>query len=387
MEDGKSRPVPGAGADLFRAMMSRRRFVSNTARMAAGLSAVPLLGACGGGDDATTTADTTAADSQYPDLSGERITMVTYGDRAGEVLENSFAKPFSELTGLEIVQDAPVDYAKIQAQVDSGRVMWDVVEGDLFTTIRYCGELFEENVNVDLSGVDERFIISKCGAPNNIFAAMLAYDESKFGDDPPTSWVDYFDVEKYPGKRGLWTFIALNPIEMALLGDGVAPEDLYPCDVDRALDKLDSIRDHIVFYDTLGQSLEQMVTGAVAMSAIVNARGLFAEEQGATFAPVWNQAILSWDVWSIPKGSPNKEAAEAFMSYMMTPEPQIKSAAGLAFGPTAKGVDGLAEASELVAKWLPTAPENSENTILMDPAWWSENYDDVLARYTDWISG
>ena len=46
------------------------------------------------------------------------------------------------------------------------------------------------------------------------------------GDDKPTTLADFFDTEKFPGKRGLRKSPKAN-LEMALIADGVAPDEVY----------------------------------------------------------------------------------------------------------------------------------------------------------------
>ena len=63
---------------------------------------------------------------------------------------------------------------------------------------------------------------------------------------PPQSWADFFDTEKFPGKRALRKG-PRQALEFALMADGVPLDQIYatlatPEGVDRAFKKLDSIR-------------------------------------------------------------------------------------------------------------------------------------------------
>ena len=65
-------------------------------------------------------------------------------------------------------------------------------------------------------------------------------------------WADFWDVAKYPGKRGLRRSAETN-LEFALLADGVAPGDVYKTlrtseGVDRAFRKLDQLKPYIVWW-------------------------------------------------------------------------------------------------------------------------------------------
>ena len=52
------------------------------------------------------------------------------------------------------------------------------------------------------------------------------YEEGTFKGEQPSTIADFFNVKKFPGKRGI--HILPNAlIEMALLSDGVAIKDIY----------------------------------------------------------------------------------------------------------------------------------------------------------------
>lgn len=86
-----------------------------------------------------------------------------------------------------------------------------------------------------------------------VWSVALTYDGNKLtGDNVPKSWADFWDVEKFPGKRGLRKG-AKYALEVALLADGVAPDELYdvlgtPEGVDRAFAKLDELRPNLIWW-------------------------------------------------------------------------------------------------------------------------------------------
>ncbi len=366
--------------------LSRRDLIKRGTTFAAALGITPLLTRYGG--VGTAMAQTAGADAYpFPDLSGQTITFVDYGGAGGRAMAAAYTEPFAAGSGAKIYHDAPFNPAKLKAQVEADRVTWDVVNGDPLTSINFCQNGLLEPLDPSLlEGIDPRYHSGGCVVPVDTYASILAYDESKFGDDPPTSWADYFDTEKYPGKRGMWTVIYLNQLEVALLADGVAPEDLYPLDIDRAIAKLDTIKDDIVFFDSLSQSSEQMLAQSVVMTNTAAQRAQAATDNGAPFKPVWNQAILAWECYGIPKGSPNKDAAIELLKYMATPEAQARVASLLGMGSTAVNpvpTPGLTENQQL---WLPS-PENTTEAVTVDPEWWATHYDEALAKFTAWTTG
>src|SRR4030095_15217409 len=100
--------------------------------------------------------------------------------------------------------------------------------------------------------------IGECAVPNMKSALLLAYNTETYPDNPPSSWADFFDTEKSPGTRGGQNDVNQGALEAALLADGVAPEDLYPLDYDRAFAKLDTLGDDLTFMANGGDQAQTM---------------------------------------------------------------------------------------------------------------------------------
>ncbi|MBX8828109.1 extracellular solute-binding protein, partial [Ochrobactrum sp. SFR4] len=87
--------------------------------------------------------------------------------------------------------------------------------------------------------------VQTCGAGNVVIGNGFAYNSDVFSD-APKDWKDFFDREKYPGKRGMKNQPMLN-LEYALMADGVPVDKVYdvlntPEGVDRAFAKMDTIK-------------------------------------------------------------------------------------------------------------------------------------------------
>src|ERR1700724_2135702 len=98
------------------------------------------------------------------------------------------------------------------------------------------------------------------------------YRTKMFKNNPPKTWADFFNTKKFPGKRGVFNYVVGGGLEAASLADGATPSTLYPLNVNRAIAKLKTIKPDIVFYNSLGQSVEQLLAGNVAMSEVWNTR-------------------------------------------------------------------------------------------------------------------
>ena len=352
-----------------------------------------VAAACGGDDDADSTTNTSgelgegaaiATPDDLPDLSGESLTFVAFGGQGQELQAQAWIDPFAEATGADVRQDSPSDIAKLVAQVESGNVDWDVVATDPYFPQSGCGEIAEK-IDIDLSALDQRYVTDECSVPVDRFTYHLVYNEELFGDDPPTGWDAYFDTEKYPGKRGIWSYVGQNQLEFALLADGVAPDDVYPIDIPRAIAKLDTIKDDVVPFDTLAQSVEQVLADEVVMSIMVNTRSYAAIAQGAHFTPMWKNNIQSWDSFIIPKGSKNKEAAEAFLQFLTTETAQQNILNVLPFAPTREGSFESGNA-ELIP-FSPGSDEVEQDAILQDQDYYAEHFEEVNEAYNAWLAG
>jgi putative spermidine/putrescine transport system substrate-binding protein len=316
---------------------------------------------------------------------GESLTYVSWGGGYQEAQEAHMVQPWAEQNDFTIRSDGPTDYAKIKAQVESGNPTWDVVSLEPFWAIANCGTLLEPIADqVDTSNLPEE-ATSECTVPVDIISYLMVYDTEKFGDNPPTSWDDFFDTETYPGKRAIWNFANSGAMEAALLADGVAPEDLYPLDVDRAMAKLNTIHDDIAFYDTGAQSVQQLESGDVVMSIAWSGRALEAVRNGAPYAPVWNNALLLADSLSVVKGSDNVEEAINLINYATSPGAQEGFVEQYTYG--VANSEAQPELDETAQNFLPSDPENAANGVWRDEQWWADNYDAMVERWTEWVAG
>ena len=209
-----------------------------------------------------------------------------------------------------------------------------------------------------------------------VWSTVIAYDGDKITDDPPQSWADFWDTEKYPGKRGMRRH-AKYTLEFALMADGVPPDQVYEVlrtdeGVDRAFAKLDELKDDIIWWEAGAQPPQLLAAGEVIMTNAYNGRISAAnKEEGRNFKVVWPQSIYAVDSWVILANSPHKEAGIEFIEFASQPEHQSNLPLAIAYGVTHK--DAAAKIDPEVLKDLPTAPENLEGAIELDTEFWVEN--------------
>ena len=87
--------------------------------------------------------------------------------------------------------------------------------------------------------------------------------------------------------------------------------------IERALNKIRELKPHIdVFWSSGAQQAQLMKDGEVDMTTGWNGRFDNAAKDGAKVDYSFNQALLDYDCFAIPKGAPNKDAAMAFLAEM-----------------------------------------------------------------------
>ncbi|SEF18852.1 ABC transporter substrate-binding protein [Jiangella alba] len=354
-------------------MKSRNLAVASIAGAAA-----LLLAACGGGGD---TAQTGGGD-------GGSVTFVAWGGNAQEAATKGWLEPFSEETGIQVVQDSPNDYAKFQQMVESGNVIWDVVQSgsDIGVVDDPNGILTEIDCTVvpcdELNGL---FGAEKYGIPALVFSVVLGYNTEAF-DQAPTSWADFFDVEAFPGKRAIYAKDASGGLQglldLALIQDGVPIDELYPLDVERALAKLETIKDHLIFYNDFAECTNLLATGEAVMANCYNGRIALAEEEGLPVGLVWSNQVQYADYMVVPKGAPAEENAMRLIAYMVDKDTSAQLGSFIAYG----SPNPQASPDPDVADTLPTSNELSgaDAPIRIDDAWWVENLEAVNQRWAEW---
>jgi len=338
-----------------------------------------------------------------PSLKGTGEVVVYDGGGAwGHAVEEAYFKPFQQATGIKVVpnvEQAPA--AKIKAGILAGVPGYDVTDitgGDLQQFID--GNLL---LPIDYSYWDPADVAAFKPVPTNkyhvcalFFSLVIAYDPKKFGSSPPKTWADFWDTKKFPGQRSLgpgdWAS-GSGTWEVALMADGVPPNHLYPLDLDRALRALTRLKPSIAkFWQSGAEGPQLLNDGEVSMTTAWNGRVSDLRAQGGNIADTWNQGLLQWDSWAVPKGAKNVENAMKFIAFASQPGPQAKFAELIAYGPpNSRAYQSLSK--ERIAV-LPTAPAIRELQVVQNYTWWNSKApngktycENVVGLWQKWVTG
>jgi len=318
----------------------------------------------------------------------DEITVADVGGAPGAAIRKAFCDPFEKATGIRAASVAHESDPTTQFKllVDTHSYIWDLC----MVTPAHVGYLskpkdYLEPLNIPLDEVPDLVhgALTPVWFGFSVFATLLAYRTDKFGDKGPNNWADFWDVVKFPGRRGLYKGVS-GMIEAALMADGVPAGKLYPLDVDRAFRMLDKIKSHVNVWWTSGaQNTQILQSGEIDMTDTWGARAYAAIEGGAPVKMVWTQGLYSTDGWSIPKGTPRADLARKFIRFCMQPEQQAIYSNTVANAPTNQKAYEFIKPER--AKILATYPENLKGLAPTDDIWWAQNRSKVVERFQDWL--
>jgi putative spermidine/putrescine transport system substrate-binding protein len=320
------------------------------------------------------------------------LTVVARGEIMPEAVRQVYVQPFSVATGIPTkLQSWNGGMDALNAQIKAPDNTWDIVQVNAGELASGCADGTFEKLDWTMIGDKSHYLpqgVSDCGVGAAMSALVLAWDTAKFPTAP--SWADFWDVAKFPGKRGLFQGVRGN-LEIALIADGVAPADVYKVlatseGVDRAFRKLDQLKPYIVWWQNGADAAHILGSGAVLMTTAPSGSIATANwTQHRKFGIQWNTNLFEVDSWAILKGTPNLEQAQQFLYFAGTPAIEgrlfrITGDAGLAQDAN----DGLPP-DQLADS--PTNPANLKVGVPIDTGFWRNNLAKLRQRFDTWLEG
>ncbi|HKM64660.1 MAG TPA: ABC transporter substrate-binding protein [Acidisphaera sp.] len=317
----------------------------------------------------------------------ETITVADPGGAWTPACDAAFVQPFAKEADVTINHVAREHYptVEIKANVDTKSYTWDaVIATDADQTELAPQGLLEP---LDWNNADMAEIMPQARRPDwmgqDVYSTIIAWRTDKFGKNGPQNWADFWDVQRFPGRRAMHKH-PIDMLEAAVLADGVPIDKVYPIDVDRAFKKLDQIKQHVDVWWTGGAQTTQMLqSGEVDLLPTWNARAQVVIEAGGPVAIAWDQGIYALEGWVVPKGDPHAAMAERFITFCANAKRQADFVSKLAYGPTNPNAYKYIPAER--AKLLPTAPGNLKLMLQSNNQWWAQNKGKMLERFNAWL--
>ena len=317
------------------------------------------------------------------------ITVISFGRADQAALTQAYYRPFRKSTGID-VRSASYDgqTTELEQMVRAGKTVWDVMQVESRTLQLGCEAGLFEKLDHGRIGKSSDFIpgaLSDCGVGIFAWSMALGYDPARV-KSPPASWADFWDVRKYPGKRGLRRS-AKYTLEIALLSDGVAPADVYRVlatseGVDRAFRRLEQIKSDVWWWEAAAQPAAFLGAGKLAMTSAYTLWIGFERQRKKNFKIAWGGSLYDVDSWAIPKGTPKASDAYRFIAFASQPEYQKLLSENIAYGPANRKALALLDAK--LAGTMPSAEGNLRRALKVDVAFWIRHGEALEKRFDRW---
>lgn len=334
------------------------------------------------------------------------ITVVSWGGAYEKSQVEAYNKPFMAQTGTKITMTSADNPAgPIKSMVESGNVTIDVADLEYTDALRLCDEGLLEPIDPaslppapDGTPATEDFLegaVTECAIASMVFSNVYGFDTTRFSDQKPSTIADFFDLEKFPGKRGMRKTAKAN-LEMALMADGVAPGDVYatletPEGLDRAFAMLDKIKGQTVWWEAGAQPPQLLADGEVAMTTAYNGR-LFSAvvTEGKPFEVVWDGQVYEYELFGIPKGAPNKDEALEYIKFATGTQRLADQTKWISYGPARRSslpLVGLFEDGKTeMAPNMPTADANMKRALRTSVDFWVDRDVEISERFNTWLT-
>jgi putative spermidine/putrescine transport system substrate-binding protein len=317
------------------------------------------------------------------------LTIAVAAGALAQAIDTAFATPFAQAGG-SIVAVIGTDGSVAAARAAHA----DVAVIDAAALAAGCKSGALQKLDWNALGGRARQIsgaASDCGEGAVLRSLVLAWNRDKFPGQP--SWVEFWDVAKVPGKRGLRRGARGN-LELALLADGVAAGDVYStlrsdAGVQRAFRKLDQLKPYLVWWAADPDAAKLLQSGEVLMTS-APAETIYAAQRGANgaaypaFAVQWADSLTCIDSFAIPAGDPNAAQALKFLAFAADPKNQRRLPPLGGYGGTSDGAtDGLPAAQQEDA---PSLPGHLAESLAIDESFWQDNGPKLEKLYESWLA-
>src|SRR3954447_15329115 len=261
----------------------------------------------------------------------QELTIVSFGGSYQEGQSKALFQPASKALNTKFKEETYTGIADLRLKAKAGAVTWDIVVSGSGSAARAGSEGILEKLDyklIDASAFLPGMAGEYCVA-GDVFSTVLAWNTKTYGAKGPQSWADFWDVKKFPGKRSYRKGVA-GALEPALMADGVPPEKVYevlaaPGGIERAIKKIKELKPHVaVWWSSGAQHAQLMKDGEVDMITGWNGRFDVIAKDGAKVAYTYNQGLLDYDCFAIPKDAPNKAAAMKLLAEMSKPQYQAE---------------------------------------------------------------
>jgi putative spermidine/putrescine transport system substrate-binding protein len=347
-----------------------------------------------------------------PAPNNQEATVVSWGGVYQKALFDNWVLPSAKNIDLTVSGQAyGGEYENITTMVKTGSVTWDLVQVETFyAATAYKQGLLEKFDPVipptDLVPLDQSAKkLLPYAYPTIGWSYVISWNELVLakragnGVDAPSGWVDFWDLDKYPGKRALRN-VPQGNIEAALFAAGLTASEirqrLYTNKdftvLDIAFKKLDELKGNIIWWKSGNQVQRELESGRATLVAAWNGRvwnaintPLLENSMPTKYHVQYKNGILDYDWWIIPKGAKNKSGASKLVKEMYKNlDGAIKFSHVMGYGPPNSGWETRISSDSALVKYMPTTGENMGLQFKIDPVFWAEHHRYIADRWESW---
>ena len=253
----------------------------------------------------------------------------------------------------------------------------------------YLHELTPAIHNGYMHGFPESSRTPWSGGGGIVWSTGLAYSLNAVDDlwqgQRLTSWVDFWDVDRFPGQRGMLSRLvaehlffaqfALDPEVLDSPGSRLAMAELTPEQVDESFSKLESIKPHIdTWMHSARDCPDMLLSGELTMCTTWKRTVWNAQQRDDVESIHYCYEcghVNQTEAFAIPKDAPNKTLAELFIAWTGYPQINVRMSNYIPYGPLNANALPLLQqtlSAERIAA-LPTSPEALKRAVLIDEGW------------------
>lgn len=319
----------------------------------------------------------------------KNLVYAGFGGTYDQNVKKYIFTPFTKQTGITVTMtaDAPDPIGPIQAQVNSGHPEWDFMILNTAT----LAESIRDNLvqKVDYSKIPNASNLavpgyrSPYGPALWVFSSNICWNTNAV-KQPLNGWADFWNLKDFPGKRCLPNNDPLKTLSAALLADGVAPADLFPLNVDRALTSLDRIKSSTVFLD-INTETNQLAQQDVVIALQNVTRIELAIKDKIPLAYNWKQYLCDVSTYSLLRGAADADNYYSLVNFVLTNPIQLLQPTE--FGYTPATSTALAKVPASLSNNLPASAITGPEAIHLSnfAVDWAAEGEAATTAFTNWL--
>jgi len=314
---------------------------------------------------------------------GESLTFTSWGGAYQAAQRQAYVVPFEEQFGIEVIEDSPTVYAKIRVMAETANYQWNAI--DVGGRALWAEIKADSLQALDMSVVDMRSHVDilREGAPYNggggiTWSTVLAYNTDTYAT-PPTTWSDFYDRDRFPGRRGIrdayrgsWfsAGLHLHPDWFDTAEGRARLGKPTEADVEEYLAFFDGF-DFDLFWTTGSDCPQMLISGELDMCTAWNGRIYNAQIEGAPLGIAWGAGhLVGTGTFVMPKGLKEGDPdaytnAELWIAWTGQPEINATQSKYITYGPSNTKSAPFLEGSDYdaVRDSLPTSAENIQYAV------------------------